>query len=173
VFGRFSDEPTVDALRTFNSPHVYMLQYLKPGTTELVLIPEGVQSEADIIRQVLTVSGSGPQPPPGPKPEPGPKPGPVPGPEPQPGPIDPNAISLSPVFEAYRSAWIAAQQELARQLDGGAITSEAAATAWFRKANAAAMSSAFSPLANTEFDAFGGDKWTPKAHADYIRRYTP
>jgi hypothetical protein len=53
------------------------------GKIELLIIPEGVKSEKDILRQQLTVMGQGPIPPPDPKPKPDPKPEPGPTPAPE------------------------------------------------------------------------------------------
>lgn len=63
--------------RTYREEYLVVVEALKPGTTELILIPEGVTDASAIVRQVLTVSGLGPQPPPDPKPEPEPQPGPT------------------------------------------------------------------------------------------------
>ena len=74
-------------------------------------------------------------------------------------------------FATYQSLWRDAQKELANRLESGQIVSEAAATEWFGVANQEARRQAFTPLLEAEAAVFGGEQWTPKAHADYIRRY--
>lgn len=49
-----------------DSQSTYLIQGLKPCTTELILIPQGVTDRADVVRHILTVSGIGPNPPPEP-----------------------------------------------------------------------------------------------------------
>lgn len=64
--------------RTLSSPFVYFVAAKLPGKVELILIPVGVSEVSEIVRQVLTVSGVGPQPPPDPDPIPDPEPNPTP-----------------------------------------------------------------------------------------------
>ena len=80
VRGKFADGTGKTETRTFSSKHLYFINALKPGSIELLVIPAGVLTEADILRQTLTVMGQSPQPPPDPKPEPKPDPDPTPTP---------------------------------------------------------------------------------------------
>ena len=74
VRGVFVDGADKIETRTYTSPFVYFVTAKASGKTELILIPTGITSQADIVRQVLTVSGVGPKPPPDddtkPKPQP-------------------------------------------------------------------------------------------------------
>jgi len=74
VRGQFVDGNGRIETRTYSSPYVYFVTAKTSGKTELILIPVGVTTQSDIVRQVLTVSGIGPQPPPGPEPQPEPSP---------------------------------------------------------------------------------------------------
>ncbi len=82
VRGLFVDGSGKIETRTYNSPYVYFVTAVASGKTELILIPEGVTSQDDIVRQVLTVSGIGPRP--------GPEP---PTPDPDDPPIPPGPVS--------------------------------------------------------------------------------
>lgn len=82
VRGVFADGTGATESRLYSAPHVYLVTAKKAGKTELVVVPVGVSTAADIVRQTLTVMGQGPQPPPGPGPTPEPEPDPVPKPEP-------------------------------------------------------------------------------------------
>jgi len=73
-FAKFADGTGQWESRTYSDKHIYVLSPVKSGTCELLLIPEGVQSAIEIVRQKLTVSGQGPNPPPGPGPGPNPHP---------------------------------------------------------------------------------------------------
>lgn len=79
VRGVFADGTGKVETRTFSQPYVYFVNAKASGKVELLVIPQGVTSEADIIRQPLTVT-VGPRPPPIP-PEP-----PTPDPDDPPGP---------------------------------------------------------------------------------------
>jgi hypothetical protein len=74
VRARFVDSADKIETRTYMSPFVYFVTAKAAGKTEMLLVPMGVTSQADIVRQVLTVSGGGPKPPPDddtkPKPQP-------------------------------------------------------------------------------------------------------
>lgn len=74
VRGLFVDGANKIETRIYSSPFIYFVTAKASGKTELILIPHGVTSQADIVRQVLTVSGGGPKPPPDddtkPKPQP-------------------------------------------------------------------------------------------------------
>lgn len=74
VRGKFSDGIGAIETRNYTAPWVYFVTTVGTGKSELILIPEGVKLESDIVRQVLTVSGSGPNPPPDPDPQPDPEP---------------------------------------------------------------------------------------------------
>lgn len=76
VNGVFADGPRKREWRTYKSNFVYILSSDKPGKTELVLVPSGVKSKKEIVRQPILVSGEGPRPPPGPDPAPDPDPKP-------------------------------------------------------------------------------------------------
>lgn len=81
VRGKFCDSAGAIETRTYKSEFVYFVTTeAKVGKSELILIPHGVVDEADVVRQVLTISGTGPNPPPDPDPEPEPKPEPDPEP---------------------------------------------------------------------------------------------
>jgi len=67
--GRFAGGDKIET-RTFSGPHLHLVTAIKPGKAELIVIPQGVTCAEDIIRQVLTVSGQGPKPPPDPEPIP-------------------------------------------------------------------------------------------------------
>ena len=80
VRGKFVDGTGKTETRTFSSPNLYFINAIKAGKIELLIVPEGVKSEADILRQQLTVMGLAPIPPPDPKPDPKPDPEPEPTP---------------------------------------------------------------------------------------------
>jgi len=69
VRGKFSDGTGKTETREYRSPYVYFVTAEKTGTTELILIPVGVLDAKEIVRQVLVVSGTGPNPPPIPDPD--------------------------------------------------------------------------------------------------------
>ena len=90
----------------------------------------------------------------------------------RPGAVKPPAEDpVGVAFSQYESAWRDAQRGLAERLERGEITTESEATKWFGSANAAAMKAAFQPLVDSEYEVFGGDKWTAASHAKHIRRY--
>lgn len=64
AMGRFCDGNGKVESREYKRAFVYFVSSENPGKTELILIPVAVAAQADIVRQVLTVSGVGPQPPP-------------------------------------------------------------------------------------------------------------
>lgn len=75
VYSRFADGGDKPEKRTYQGPFVFLLEPLKSGDTELLVIPEKVTSEADILRRQLRVdAGEGPKPPPV-DPTPAPAPG--------------------------------------------------------------------------------------------------
>lgn len=77
-FARFADGGADYESRSYTQPHIYVLTAAKTGVCELLLVPVGVKSAEAIVRQRLTVSGMGPNPPPGPDPPPDPDPHPQP-----------------------------------------------------------------------------------------------
>lgn len=83
----------------------------------------------------------------------------------------PSLDAAGTAFRKYESAWRDAQKGLAERLERGEITSESDASNWFGSANAAAMKAAFQPLVETEYESFGGDKWTAQSQAKFIRGY--
>jgi len=69
--------------RTFKGKHVYTVEVAdgKSGRCELLIVPTGIKTEAEVIRRLIDAN-TGPQPPPiPPKPDPDPKPDPVVWPE--------------------------------------------------------------------------------------------
>lgn len=70
VFSKFADGGDKAEKRTYAGPHVFLLEPLKSGECELLVIPEKVTSETDIIRRQLKVVTDGPRPPPEPDPKP-------------------------------------------------------------------------------------------------------
>lgn len=73
VHGKFSDGTGSLETRNYTSEFVYFFTATKQGgKTELILVPVGVSEASGIVRQVLTVSGIGPNPPPDIDPEPEP-----------------------------------------------------------------------------------------------------
>jgi hypothetical protein len=93
VRGKFADGTGKTETRTFSSKFLYFVNALKPGKIELLIVPDGVKSESEVMRQTLTVMGIAPIPPP----EPSPEPEPEPSPEPEPGS---GKISISIVEDA-------------------------------------------------------------------------
>jgi hypothetical protein len=82
------------------------------------------------------------------------------------------ADDVAAAFRTYERAWRAAQGDLADRLERGEITSEAMAAEWFGAANLQARKDSFLPLLRAESVAFGGDSWTAKKQAAWIRRYS-
>lgn len=80
VRGKFSDGSGKLETRNYTAPWVYFVTAPGKGKAELILVPKGVNLESDIARQVLTVVGTGPNPPPEPDTDPDVEPdsGPVP-----------------------------------------------------------------------------------------------
>lgn len=82
VRGKFSDGTGKLETRNYTSPWVYFVTAPGTGKAELILVPEGVKLETDIFRQVLTVTGTRPNPPPEPV---------------EPDPVDPVPVVPEPV----------------------------------------------------------------------------
>lgn len=78
VRGKFADGTGRTETRTFASEYLYFVNAVQSGKIELMIVPVGVQSETDVIRQTLTVMGVAPQPPPKPDDPPAPIPIPIP-----------------------------------------------------------------------------------------------
>lgn len=74
-------------------------------------------------------------------------------------------------FRDYERLWRIAQGELARKLRSGDIKTETQATEWFSRANNEALKTAFKPLADAEYERFGGEKWTAEGHAEQAEEY--
>jgi hypothetical protein len=69
VFSRFADGGDRAEKRTYQGPFVFLLEPIKSGECELLVIPEKVTGEGDILRRQLKVeAGEGPRPPPKPDP---------------------------------------------------------------------------------------------------------
>lgn len=76
VRGTFADGPGKVETRTFKGKQVVTVEAVQSGRVELLVVPVGAKSAAEVIRRTLDVdAGLGPQPPPDPKPNP--TPGPV------------------------------------------------------------------------------------------------
>lgn len=134
VRGIFADGTGKVETRAYRSPYVYFITGVSPGKTELILIPAGVSIETDIVRQVLTVSGVGPIPPPGPTP-PGPLP-PGPTPEPTPDPTPQPVTSFRVIFVKESGSTLTAEQtaipgaKSIRDYLNAKTTPEGGATGW-------------------------------------------
>jgi len=109
VRGKFVDGTGKTETRTFTSQHLYFINAVKAGKIELLIVPQSVQDEKEIIRQPLTVMGISPIPPPDPQPGPGPTPpGPMP---PQPDPTPPGPVtSFRVIFVKESGATLNAEQ---------------------------------------------------------------
>lgn len=66
LFSKFSDgvDRSVEELRTYNAPVVYVFRALKAGPVEVIAVPAGATDAGQMKRKTLTVMGLGPQPPP-------------------------------------------------------------------------------------------------------------
>lgn len=62
IMAKFADGDGGVELRTYGGPYLYFVQAVGKGQTEILIVPVGVSSEAEITRQMLTVAG--PRPPP-------------------------------------------------------------------------------------------------------------
>jgi len=82
VRGKFADGTGKTETRTFNSKYLYFINAIKTGKIELLVVPVGLQTEQEILRQPLMIMGQEPNPPPDPTPEPKPDPKPDPTPPP-------------------------------------------------------------------------------------------
>lgn len=150
VFSKFAGGQGLEE-RQITRQHGYILRGLQPGNVELLVLPAGSQDLSGLRRRTLTIKAATPTPD-----------------TVQPMPLD----DVSVAFVTYERAWRAAQKDLADRLDRGEITSEQQAADWFEAANKEMRRMSFGPLFRSEAVIFGGEKWTPKAHADYIRRYS-
>lgn len=63
--GKFIDNPTKIATKTYAGKFLYQIEAAKTGRCEILIVPVGTNDEAKVIRRTLDVSaGEGPQPPP-------------------------------------------------------------------------------------------------------------
>lgn len=75
IRGKFADGLGKVESRTFKGKQVVTIEVVQTGRVELLIVPVGAKSTADVIRRTLEVdAGHGPQPPPKPDPKPDPKP---------------------------------------------------------------------------------------------------
>lgn len=151
LLGKFAGTQGITE-RTVERQFAYLLRGVGSGDVELLVFPSGGSDPQDLQRRRLTVRAVV-------DPD---LPGPV-----RPLPSDP--VSLA--FRQYEQEWRTAQGEMADRLDSGLLGSESAAAEWFAAANLEARKRAFTPVLRLEAEAFGGDLWTPKKHADFVRRY--
>lgn len=71
VRGKFIDGRGVAETRTYKGKQVFVIEGTKPGRAEVIVIPVGFKSTADIGRRAVDVDlGTSPQPPPDPAPGP-------------------------------------------------------------------------------------------------------
>jgi hypothetical protein len=68
--GKFADGIGKTETRTYSEKHIYVIEAVKEGSIELLIIPVGVTTQDSILRQTLVISGVGPTPPPDPIPDP-------------------------------------------------------------------------------------------------------
>lgn len=149
VFSKFAGGQGLEE-RQITRQHGYILRGLQPGTVELIVLPSGSQDLSQLRRRTLTIKAANVAPD-----------------NVQPAPLD----DVAQAFREYETNWRSLQRDLANRLDRGEITSEEQATEWFSAANVEARRLAFTPLLRKEAEAFGGELWTAKKHADYVRRY--
>ena len=147
VFSKFAGGDGLEE-RQVTRQHGYILRGLQPGTVELIVLPAGSQDLGQLRRRTLTIRAGGGQ-------------------DQQTQPTD----DVGQAFREYEKNWRSLQRDLANRLDRGEITSEEQAAEWFGTANTEARRLAFTPLLRKEAEAFGGEQWTAKGHAAYIRRY--
>jgi len=79
IRGRFVDDPTKVHTRTYKGKQVFVVEAAATGRVELLVVPAGAKSAADVVRRTIDVdAGQAPQPPPvPPDPKPDPKPDPA------------------------------------------------------------------------------------------------
>lgn len=147
VFSKFAGGDGLEE-RQVTRAHGYILRGLQPGTVELIVLPAGSQDLGQLRRRTLTIRAGNGQ-------------------DQQATPTD----DVGQAFREYERNWRSLQRDLANRLDRGEITSEEQAFEWFLAANTEARRLAFTPLLRKEAEAFGGEQWTAKKHAAYIRRY--
>lgn len=102
--GRFVEDPGKVQTKTFAAKQVYIVEAFSKGRCELLVVPGGAKTAANVIRRTLDVLGPGPAPVP---PEPGPTP---PGPEP-PAPIPGGELRVLIVEESADRAKLPAAQQ--------------------------------------------------------------
>lgn len=147
VFSKFAGGQGLEE-RQVTRQHGYILRGLQPGTVELIVLPAGSQDLGQLRRRTLTIQAGDSQ-------------------QQQATPTD----DVGQAFREYEKNWRSLQRDLANRLDRGEITSEEQAAEWFGTANTEARRLAFTPLLKAEAAVFGGEQWTAKKHAAYIRRY--
>ena len=94
VRGQFADGTGKYETRTFTGKFVYTVEASRTGRVELIVVPVGAKTSAEVIRRVIdVVAGDSPQPP---------QPGPGPAPTPTPGtaPIAGDGFKVLIVYEA-------------------------------------------------------------------------
>jgi hypothetical protein len=84
IRGKFVDGSGKTETRTYKGKSVTTVEAIGKGDVELLVIPEGVKTEGEILRRRLAVDAGTPDPPPGPGPGPNP-----------PQPIDPAPIPVA------------------------------------------------------------------------------
>jgi len=151
LLGKFAGTQGVTD-RTIERAFGYLVRGIASGDVELLVFPAGGSDPADLQRRRLTVRAVV-------DPD---LPGPV-----RPLPTDPVSVA----FRQYEQEWRTAQGEMADRLDSGLLGSESEAADWFAAANLESRKRAFTPVLRLEAEAFGGDLWTAKKHADFVRRY--
>jgi hypothetical protein len=148
IFSRFAGGKALEE-RQVERQHGYVLRGVTLGSVELIVLPAGSQDLGEMRRRTLTVRQGTQQE------------------QQQAKPAD----DVAKAFADYERMWRSLQRDLADRLDRGEITSEEMAAEWFGAANQDARRIAFTPLLQSESAAFGGERWSAKAHAAYIRRY--
>ena len=89
--GQFADGTGRYETRTFAGKYVYTVEASRTGRVELIVVPVGAKTSAEVIRRVIEVDAGGqPQPP---------QPGPGPAPTPTPGPTTPTKLTVVVVEE--------------------------------------------------------------------------
>ena len=74
VKGVFADSNGKSATRTFLGKFVYTIDATHTGAVEIIVVPEGAKTDADVIRRTINVDAGEPTPRPGPAPAPTPTP---------------------------------------------------------------------------------------------------
>ena len=107
VRGQFADGTGKYETRTFTGKYVYTVEASKTGRVELIVVPVGAKTPAEVIRRAIdVVAGDSPQPP---------QPGPGPAPQPTPGiaPIAGDGFKVLIVYEAMTEQTLPPAQQAA------------------------------------------------------------